>query len=161
MYLFVVEAKGRFFKKVKEKYDVYIEGYCSFPKRLPYFLYRINEEDSLREIELSEILVAPHDSIKPYLFRYFNGEQEYVETITSESAIILRRIPSYPTYFKGTNISIGNIVISFFFLALRKKEGDLIKRTIWSDDEREVFKQIIASFLIEKVRENQQKAKMN
>lgn len=67
MYVFVIEPRSKFFRKINEKYEIYIENGIDFSIK-PYYLYRINDSYSLQDLEVAEILISKDDFTKPPLF---------------------------------------------------------------------------------------------
>lgn len=160
MYVFVIEPKGRLFEKIKLKYDTYVDGGIYLPFR-PYYLYRVNEFFSIQDIRVAEILIPKDDFTQPPLFRYTNEYNEYFEVVTLREVAILRNLLYPCCYIQGTNIPIGSMIAFFFFLALEDSNGRIVKKTVWNIDEMKDIKEVIFTFLMEKLYKLHKRARWN
>jgi len=160
MYVFVVEPKGRFFKKISQNYEIYLRDEIHLPF-MPYYLCRINEEYSMEELKSDINLVTPTNNIRPRLFYYTNGENEYFEEITRQDTLLLKNLSSGLLFCPATNIHVGDIIAFFFFLALKDSYERILKRTLWQPKEIEEMKYILLCFLVKEANQRWVRAKMN
>ncbi len=159
MYVFLIEPKGRFFRKISQRYEPYIEKRIDIPIR-PYYFYRINENHTLQDVLISEMLVV--DSTTPWLFKYSNGVDEYSEEVVAESVILLRNLSAPPLLqIQNINLVPGDILAFLFFLGLKDDSGRPLRKSFWDSEEIEYTKKILASFLLERTRGAREKAKRN
>ena len=154
MHVFLVGPKGRIAAKVKEYYEPSNwEQICSIPDR-PYFLYRVDEETNVNEVEAVKIFKARNN---PWLMEYSNGDKTYFEDIYLQN-ILVQGESGNPVFFLNDPpeivINLGHIFVFVIFLGLSDENGP-IERSLFSIDEIEALKMLILDY-VEKEKERRE-----
>lgn len=145
MHLFLVEPKGKIFKRVAKKYDFENWQEISYIPDIPYFFYRVNGDVNFG---YRNVIVG---NVKPWILKYSNGDgEDYFEEITREGLIHFKGYPcSSVLGIQGTCLCLGDIVAYLIFLGLRHGKTGLVESSVWSPKEIEKMKFKILDFLLE------------